>query len=52
MSGPYYVIQNTRTGLFWNAGVCDRKSQEDATPFENNERCYVLLQPNEKWKKI
>lgn len=52
MSGPSYVIQNTRTGKYWNAGVCDRDSIHEATPFMNSERDSVRLYVNEVWVKL
>lgn len=46
-----YVIQNTRTGKYWNAGVCDRDNILEAKTFVNSERCYIHLSQNEKWIK-
>lgn len=50
--GPVYVIQNTRSGKYWNAGVCDRDSILEATAFMNSERASVRLYHNEKWVKL
>ncbi|WP_288927229.1 hypothetical protein [uncultured Maritimibacter sp.] len=49
---PKYVIRNRRTGLYWNAGVCDRTDIKEATDFENQERGSVRLYGDEEWTKL
>jgi len=49
---PMYAIRNTRTGKYWNAGVCDRDNVLEATPFENSERGSVRLDQAEEWVKL
>ena len=51
MSTPMYRIKNERTGLYWNAGVCDRP-KEEGTQFENSERATVRLYQDEVWEKV
>lgn len=48
---PIYVIRNTKTGLYWRAGVCDA-TKPFATWFEPSEREHVRLDANERWEKF
>lgn len=47
-----YIIKNKRTGLYWNAGKCDRASRYDATQFEDHERAFVTLYQDEVWERL